>query len=445
MFEIMDTEFTPTQTNDSSQLLQNILAALTVSCVALSLGAAFGILSLRGAFPGMLSAAIIALVTSFFGGTRIQCSGPTAPMTSVMAVIMAYAVGQVGMQNLGILPNHFVNVVLLLTGILLILMGILRLGKLIRLVPNVVVSGFMSGIAMLIWIDQVSRLFGLYGKTPFEGSMINNTIVALVTCRLIFAMPKLLSFLLPKKYVKIIPATFIVIVLMTVICNLLHLRIEHVSINVSIKSFADFTAIFKNQLPQTISLSVFLLALPFSLQLAALCYLDTLLTSLVIDKMTKEKTKQNQELLAQGFGNAICAFFGGIPGAQATIRSVLIIKEKATSRVAGILVGVFVLIELILFQDIINFIPQAVFSGVLLKVGYDVFDFTPFRLYFFSKNDDNIIVTNRELLIIILTALATTFWNLNIAVLSFSLFFHLHNNYLAKDNPMADLKPSNFN
>lgn len=147
---------------------------------------------------------------------------------------------------------------------------------------------------------------------------------------------------------------------------------------------------------------------------------------------------------------------GGIPGAQATIRSVLMLKENASLRLSGIMVGVFILIEMILFQDLINLIPKAVFVGVLIKVGYDVFDFKPLRLYgkavtkkravmfkrFFSRHDDEpIFVTNRELIMILGSALVTVLIDLNTAVICFSLLFYLHNKVFNRKNPMRDLAP----
>ena len=139
----------------------------------------------------------------------------------------------------------------------------------------------------------------------------------------------------------------------------------------------------RDRIPSNLDIAVLLLALPYALNLTLLAYLDTLLTSLVVDKKVvetfgyRDDTKQNQELLAQGAANGLVAFIGGIPGAQATIRSVLILKENATMRLAGILSGVFVLIEMLLFQDWVQYIPLSVFAGLLIKVGYDVMDWDP--------------------------------------------------------------------
>ena len=139
----------------------------------------------------------------------------------------------------------------------------------------------------------------------------------------------------------------------------------------------------RDNIPNQWSWSLVLLGLPWAGQLAMLAYLDSLLTALVVDKKLTEKTgvvertNQNRELGAQGVANAVVSLFGGIPGAQATIRSVLILNENATLRLAGVSVGVFVAIEMLLLQDYLSLIPKAVFTGVLFKVGYDVFDWPP--------------------------------------------------------------------
>ena len=158
---------------------------------------ALGILSGRGAFAGMISAGIIAFVCSLLGGTRIQCSGPTAPMGALTATVVAYAVDRLPTAHAGIDPNHFITVVLLLCGALLLVMALLRLGKFIALVPNVVISGFMSGIALLIWVGQVQSIFGLGGKTPLGGPVALNFLVAAATVALIFILPGQLKRAVP--------------------------------------------------------------------------------------------------------------------------------------------------------------------------------------------------------------------------------------------------------
>ena len=436
-----------------TNILTNLLIGLTVSFVALSLGAALGILSGRGAFAGMISAGVIATITSVLGGTRVQCSGPTAPMSAVTAVVVAYALENA--ITSGMAAHQFINLTLILAGGLLILMAVFRLGRFIDIVPNVVVSGFMSGIALLIWVDQVGRLFGLGSRTVIGGSVAANFMIVLATLGLIFGFAPIAQKLVGPR-ARFLPATLMAIVIVSAISNGMGLTVEYIRLEAGVESLAGLGDLILAQVPTGVTSAALLLALPYAFQLAILCYLDTLLTSLVVDRMSGETTKQNRELMAQGVANGVVAFLGGIPGAQATIRSVLMLKEGASLRIAGIMVGVFVLIEIVLFQDVINLIPKAVFIGVLLKVGYDVFDFKPIQIYarqvaekrvlrlrgFFSRHDDEpIFVTNRELLMILGTAGVTVGFDLNVAVGFFTVFFYFHNRVWKRHNPMRDLKP----
>ncbi|HEX9691443.1 MAG TPA: SulP family inorganic anion transporter [Gemmatimonadales bacterium] len=431
-----------------TDLIRNVLAGLTVSFVAISLGAAFGILSGRGAFAGIISAGIIALVTSGFGGTRIQCSGPTAPMTAVTAVVVAFAHERFLGEHPGADPDQFVNLTLILAGVVLVLAGTLRLGRYIKLVPRVVVSGFMDGIAILIWVDQLRKLFGWGGKTPYGGDVAANVAIALVTALLVLRLTPVLRRRLPRVG-HAIPGTLVVIVAMSALVAVAGLDVERVSLQSSIKSLDDLVVLVGSQIPRDWSAAMVVLAAPFAVQLALLAYLDTLLTSLVVDKLTRERTAQDRELVAQGMANGAVALVGGIPGAQATIRSVLIVNEGATARFAGVLVGVFVLIEMLLFQDMLNLIPQAVFSGVLFKVGYDVFDWQPLKLYLRPARSgaeaalSNPVegapprVTHGEMLFIAGTAAVTVLWSLNAAVIAFTIVFYV----LGKWYAMTDLAP----
>ena len=365
---------------------RELLAGLTVSFVAISLGAAFGVMSERGALAGILSAGVISLITAAFGGTRIQCSGPTAPMTAVTAVLIARIADGYLKDVPDANADQFLNMVLILTGLFLVMAALFRLGKLIKLVPRVVISGFMNGIAVLIWVGEINSLFGLGGKQVMAGGLIQNLAVMLITLWLCFAAPTALRRFHPFLS-SFFPATLLAIVLVSGAVFLFGIDVERVAVGGTLDHFSDVTALVQQQFPTNWSSQLLMLALPFAAQLAMLAYLDTLLTSLVVDKKvqalfgTNETTALNRELAAQGVANATVATFGGIPGAQATIRSVLILNEGAMTRLAGVMVGVFVLIEMLTFQDLIGMIPKAVFSGVLIKVGYDVFDWQPVKVY----------------------------------------------------------------
>jgi SulP family sulfate permease len=192
-------------------------------------------------------------------------------------------------------------------------------------------------------------------------------------------------------------------------------------------------------IPDQWSWSLVLLGLPWAVNLAMLAYLDTLLTALVVDKKLTEKTgvdeqtNQNRELGAQGVANAVVSLFGGIPGAQATIRSVLILNENATLRLAGVSVGVFVAVEMLLLQDYLSLIPKAVFTGVLFKVGYDVFDWPPVMTWLAnlrgagepSTETEAPRVDSWDMLFIAGTTIVTALVNLNLAVVTFTILFYV--------------------
>ena len=145
---------------NKASFIKDLLAGLTVSFAALSLGAAFGAMS--------GGAAVIPIITSIFGGTRLQASGPTAPMTAVTALIVAHAYDVFPEK---IFAEQFITLIFILFGVTIILAGVFRAGRLIQLVPNTVVLGFMNGIAVLIWYDQIAKLFGILGKKMIEGSL----------------------------------------------------------------------------------------------------------------------------------------------------------------------------------------------------------------------------------------------------------------------------------
>ena len=356
-------------------IVADLLAGLSVSFAALALGAAFGVMSGRGAFAGMIAAAVIPIITGLFGGTRLSVSGPTGPMTAVSAVIIAFAYDNFSGDKL--MAEQFITLVFMLMAIMLVITGILQTGKLINYVPQVIILGFMSGIAMVIWVDQIKVLFGLGGKTAPQGDLTVNLILVVVTFFAILLLPQLLKKLnVPKSVRLFIPATLTVIILMTIITVAFNFNVGTVNLGVTMSSFSEFFALIKSYLPSEAILTqeYFLMALPYALQLTLLGYLDSLLTALIMDHLTKEKSNMNKELVAQGLSNGLAALFMGIPGAQATIRSVLLFKEGAKTRLGAVAAGIFALLGLSFFKDYVSLIASAVFIGVLFKAALDVFE-----------------------------------------------------------------------
>lgn len=418
------------QPSSREELTRNIIAALAVSFVALALGAAFGVLSGRGAFAGMISAAIIPIITSAFGGTPVQVSGPTAPMSTVTAVVVAFAYDDFTRSFPGYPAEQFISLAILASSAFLFLAAALRLGRWIGFIPNLVVSGFMNGIAVLIWMQVVSRMGG-YSDKAYGGGPLANTLVGLGTLALVFSVPKFAKAYLPPQLVTFLSGTLVALAVMSPVAHYLAPQVERVDLP-SLDQIGHPLELIYSYLPQIDGLTLEIVghAAYFGFQLALLAYLDTLLTSIVVDRITGVPTQRNRELVAQGGANGVVALLGGIPGAQATIRCLLQLDEGATRRWSGVLAGVLVLVEMLIFRDSISLIPLAVLGGILVKVGFDVFDWRPVRLYVagFSAKDSEVgpqRVSHRQMAMILGTTLVTAAWNLNAAVLSFTVLFYV--------------------
>lgn len=422
---------------DGRRFLADLTAGLTVSFAAISLGAAFGAMSGRGAFAGMIAAAIIPIITSIFGGTRVQASGPTAPMTAISALCVAFAYDTFS----GALAEQFITLIFLLNALFLIVAGLLGLGKLISLIPNVVILGFMNGIGLLIWKDQIAKVFAFNNNPIMEGGVALNFVLAAITFSLIFGIVWMVKKFQFRQILRsLISGVLMSILLMTGFSIATGLMVENVQLGNSVGSVQEFTAMLMNYFPtwEILQPKYILMALPYALQLTLLAYLDSLLTALVVDKLTGERSKLNKELVAQGLANAVSCIFQGIPGAQATIRSVLLIKEGAQTRLAGILVGVFALLSIALFGTYLSLVPAAVFVGVLLKAGLDVCD-KDFLKYYFQRGWHVSLKRNTQLLFIAYTTIITVMVDLNIAVITGTILFYVGKYFWNVSDAEADL------
>jgi SulP family sulfate permease len=420
-------------TSIKNTFIKDLLAGLTVSFAALALGAAFGTMSGRGAFAGMVGAAIIPIITSLIGGTRLQASGPTGPMTAVTAILVAKAYDMFPDK---LLAEQFITLTIIMSGFFMILGGLFRLGKLIKYVPNVIVIGFMNGIAVLIWWDQILKIGGLGGKKIMEGVPLVNVILGIFTLILIFLIPIIIRKLrVPDNIRSYFSAVLISIVIGTLMSNLIGLDVEKVKLGATFNSLNEYGEMLSRFFPglEIVQKEYILIALPLALQLMLLGYLDSLLTSLVIDRIVGEQTKENKELVAQGIANGVSGLLQGIPGAQATIRSVLLIKEQAQTRLAGVLIGVFVLIWILFFKNMISLIPTAVFTGVLFKAGWDVLDREYIEVYI-TKNWKSNFVRNFQMGLVIYTTLVTVLLDLNVAVFSGTAIFYLAKYFMKSKN-----------
>ena len=343
---------------DLSNLRGDVYGGLTAGVVALPLALAFGEASGAGPIAGVYGAIFVGFFASLFGGTGAQISGPTGPMIVVFAGVFSALTGDIGL----------IFATVILAGILQIVFGVLGLGQYIRLVPYPVISGFMSGIGCIIIALQFARLFG---HEPTGGG----TVPALMEIPTAVADPNwgalfvglltlLIVFKWPKSLGKFLPAPLAALVIGTVVA----LGLPNIPI------LEDIPTGLPSFIVPTFDTSKAFIVLEAAFILALLGAIDSLLTSLVADNMTRTRHDSNKELIGQGIGNAFAGFFGGIPGAGATMRTVVNIRTGGRTRIAGMLHGAILFAVIVVLAPLAELIPHAVLAGILVKVGYDIID-----------------------------------------------------------------------
>ncbi len=354
-----------------NNLRGDIYGGLTAAVVALPLAMAMGVASGVGAIAGLYGAIILGFFAALLGGTPSQVSGPTGPMTVVMAAIF--------LQFTNMFPDNpaqgaaLAFSVVVFGGLIQILMGFLRLGKYIELVPHPVVSGFMSGIGVIIILLQIAPLLGQATVSkPIDAAMAIPTLVAnmqmsslllgLFTLAIVYGVP----YFLPRLN-RLIPSPLLALVIGTLIYIFFMAEGSTPIIGEIPTGLPSF------RLP-TIDTSLALTMLGSSLTLAGLGTIDSLLTSLVADNITHTQHKSDRELIGQGIGNTVAGLFGGLPGAGATMRTVVNVKAGGRTPISGALHAIVLLVIVLGAGSLASEIPKAVLAGILIKVGTDIID-----------------------------------------------------------------------
>lgn len=355
---------------DFSNSIGDILGGLTAAIIALPLALAFGIASGAGPLAGIYSAIIVGFFAALFGGTCTQISGPTGPMTVVMTIVISQFTATYPEQGI-----YYAFITVMFSGFIQILFGLFKLGKYIVLVPYPVVSGFMTGIGIIIIVLQVAPLLGFAPSANVLDSilLLPEQIENLNLFELILGMSSLaILFLWRGSLNKKFPSAILVLIVGTLAVQIFNLN-QNVEIVGPIKS----------GLPSVIQLSidpdVIFDVVYFGLILAVLGAIDSLLTSLVADNITGQQHNSEQELIGQGIGNAVAGLFSALPGAGATMRTVVNIKAGGTTALSGVLHSLILLAAALGFGFIFESIPLAVLSAILIKVGFDIIDW-PFLL-----------------------------------------------------------------
>ncbi|QKF82073.1 SulP family inorganic anion transporter [Halarcobacter ebronensis] len=343
-----------------NSLKNDFFGGVTAAVVALPLALAFGVASGAGPTAGLYGAIVLGFFASLFGGVPTQISGPTGPMTVVTATaIVAF-------------PDDFQSVisVIFLAGLIQISFGIIKIGKWVKYIPYPVISGFMSGIGIIIIILQINPFLGVESKGSIIETLIavpKNFAITNMDSIILASITLVIMFFTPKKISKIIPSALIALVIVTLLSFYLNFEVPTIGqIPMGLPEITIPTKFNILQLNTIITLAI---------TLALLGSIDTLLTSLVADSMTKTNHKPNKELIAQGIGNALCSFVGAIPGAGATMRTVINIKSGGESRLSGMIHSVTLLLIVLFFAPLASKIPLSVLAGVLIKVGFDILDY----------------------------------------------------------------------
>jgi len=354
---------------DTSNLRGDFFGGLTAGVVALPLALAFGLQSGMGAIAGLYGAIAIGVIAAWFGGTATQISGPTGPMTVVSAVVISSAIEAHGGSLEAALGT--IIAIFLLSGVFQILLGIFKIGQYIRYMPYPVVSGFMSGIGVIIIVLQIfpflgysspKKILDIFSELP---SIVNDINLASVS----LALATIATIYLFPKMTKLIPSALVALVALTIISTVMGLDVKIIG-----DIPEGLPALQLSTLMDVDLASPMLLILP-ALTLAALGTIDSLLTSIVADNMTKTQHNSNKELIGQGLGNMGAALIGGIPGAGATMRTVVNINSGGKTRLSGVIHGLALLIVLLGAGAYAQLIPLPVLAGILITVGIGIIDY----------------------------------------------------------------------
>ena len=402
----------------TDNLKGDIFGGITAGIVALPLALAFGIqafggvddpaASSMGAIAGLVGATLLGFFASLFGGTHSQISGPTGPMTVITAALISGVWASQQSMSAVLISMSLAG---LFCGLFQIVFGIIKLGKYVRYIPYPVLSGFMSGIGVIIILQQIYPLIGL--KSPVlvvdmitqlpdkiaGGISLTALFLGLGTIAIIYLFP-----LITKK----IPSTLVALVVMTVValfCNMDEkLLIGSIPSGFPMPFFAkEEISLVGLNWAEILKASV----IP-GLTLAGLGSIDTLLTSVVADNITKTQHNSNRELIGQGIGNMISGLFCGIAGAGATMRTVVNVKSGGRTQISGMVHSMFLLAVLLGLGSLVKYVPLSVLAGILITVGWGIIDFKGFK--------DLLKIPRADAVVLIIVFLLTVFVDLLTAV-----------------------------
>jgi SulP family sulfate permease len=399
-FEFKPKLYSALRNYSKETFLSDLMAGIIVGIVALPLAIAFGIASGVSPEKGIITAIIAGFIISFIGGSKVQIGGPTgAFIVIVYGIIQRY--GETGLL-----------VATIMAGILLILLGVFKLGTIIKYIPYPIVVGFTSGIAVTIFTTQIKDLFGLtmhIVPADFISKWIayfqNFTTVSLWPT--VVGLVSILIIVYTPKVSKKIPGSLVAIVLLTVLAYVLRTYAGITSIETIGDRFTIDASLPEAQVP-SMSWEVIKGLFPAAITIALLGAIESLLSATVADGVIGDKHDSNQELIAQGAANLITPLFGGIPATGAIARTMTNINNGGKSPVAGIIHAMVLLLILICLGPLTKHIPMACLAGVLVIVSYNMSEWRTFRALLKNPKSD--------VAVLLITFFLTVIFDLTVAI-----------------------------
>jgi SulP family sulfate permease len=346
----------------------DLFGGVTTAIISLPLALAFGVASGAGAEAGLWGAIMVGLFASLFGGSSSLISEPTGPMTVIMTAVLTAMMAKYPETGMAMTFT-----VVMMAGVFQILLGTLKLGKYITLMPYSVVSGFMSGIGVILVILQLAPLLGQAAPT---GGVIG-TIKAIpeLIANIDFAelflglLTLAILFLLPKKYRQHVPPQLVALVVVTLI-SMLFFSSD------SIRRIGEIPAGLPSLVIPHFNAEMLTTMLIDALVLGTLGCIDTLLTAVIGDSLTRKEHDSDKELRGQGLANLIAGLFGALPGAGATMGTVTNIQVGARSPLSGVVRALVLALVVLVASDLTEPIPMAVLAGIAVYVGFNILDWS---------------------------------------------------------------------
>lgn len=391
---------------DKKQISADILAGIVVGIVALPLAIAFAVASGVSPEKGLITAIVAGFIISLLGGSRVQIGGPTGAF-----IIIVYGI----VQKYGI-DGLFISSVM--AGIMLVIFGVLKLGRLLKYFPHPLIVGFTSGISLVIFSTQIKDAFGLsIEKVPSEfidkWYTYFTHLDQINPYAIVITISTILITFLTTRITRIVPGSFIAIITITIVVQLTHLPVTTIE-----SFFGDIPTKFSFSVP-SIDLSHWHEYLAPAITIALLGGIESLLSAVVSDGMISGKHRSNTELVAQGIANIVTPFFGGIPATGAIARTVTNVKNGGRTPVAGMIHALTLLLIMLFFGQWAKLIPMSCLAGILIVVAYNMSEWRSFLSIFKSSLFDIIILLSTFLL----TVLVDLTMAIEVGVVLSAMFF----------------------